>query len=182
MDEKERPGTHHDAAHATHLDNPRGRPFKVLGLQQVAIGHRDKDVLHRLWVDILGLELKGTFKSESENVLEDIAILGKGNTAIELDLMMPIDPDKSPKVHSPPLNHIGLWVDNLRAAMEYLPRNGVRLAGGIRINSEGYEVIFIHPKGNQEFNVSGEGVLVELIQAPPHVLKEYIDGYVPPED
>ena len=29
---------------------------------------------------------------------------------IEVDLMSPIDPDKSPKVHIPALNHIGMPV------------------------------------------------------------------------
>lgn len=27
--------------------------------------------------------------------------------------MQPIDPEKTPKVHIPALNHIGLWIDNL---------------------------------------------------------------------
>jgi len=31
-------------------------------------------------------------------------------------------------------------------------------------------VCFIHPKSNQEFPRSGEGVLIELVQAPPEVI------------
>jgi lactoylglutathione lyase len=38
--------------------------------------------------------------------------------------MQPIDPEKSPKVHVPALNHIGLWVDNLEAAVEDLSGKG----------------------------------------------------------
>ncbi len=148
-------------------------PFRILAVQQVALGAEDKTELHKLWVDIFGLPIKGQFKSEAENVDEDIAILGKGAHAVEIDLMQPIDPNKSPKVHTPALNHIGFWVDDLRAAHEYLPKAGVRLAGGIRKNAEGYEVIFIHPRGNDEFKISGNGVLVELIQAPPEVLEAY---------
>ncbi|WP_367184688.1 VOC family protein, partial [Limnohabitans sp. Rim8] len=48
------------------------RPFKVLGVQQIAIGGPDKLRLQKLWVDMLGLEVTGTFKSERENVDEDI--------------------------------------------------------------------------------------------------------------
>ena len=48
------------------------RPFKVLGIQQIAIGATSKTRLQKLWVDMLGLELTGTFKSERENVDEDI--------------------------------------------------------------------------------------------------------------
>ena len=29
---------------------------------------------------------------------------------------------------------------------------------------------FLHPKGSDEFPVSGEGVLIELVQAPPEVV------------
>ena len=31
------------------------RPFSVLGLQQIAVGSRDKSALRRLWLDLLGL-------------------------------------------------------------------------------------------------------------------------------
>ena len=44
------------------------RPFKVLGIQQIAIGGLDKKRLQKLWVEILGLEVTGTFVSDRENV------------------------------------------------------------------------------------------------------------------
>ena len=44
------------------------RPFKVLGIQQVAIGAPDKQRLRTLWVDLFGLPITGTFRSERENV------------------------------------------------------------------------------------------------------------------
>jgi len=46
------------------------RPFKVLGVQQIAIGGPDKQRLRKLWVDVFGLEVTGTFRSERENVDE----------------------------------------------------------------------------------------------------------------
>jgi lactoylglutathione lyase len=147
------------------------RPFRILGIQQVAIGGEDKARLKRLWVDLLGLDVKGHFVSERENVDEDICALGSGVHAVEVDLMMPLDVNKKPAVHTTPLNHIGLWVDHLPAAVEWLTAHGLRFApGGIRRGAAGHDVCFVHPKGNDQFPFGGEGVLIELVQAPPEVV------------
>ena len=149
------------------------RPFKVLGIQQIAVGGLDKDKLRTLWVDTLGLTLGGNYRSEKENVDEDIAFLGQGAHRVEVDLMQPLDPERSPKVHSPPLNHVGLWVDDLPAAVDWLTEHGLRFApGGIRQGASGFDVCFVHPKGNDEFPIGGEGVLIELVQAPAEVIEE----------
>lgn len=141
------------------------RPFRILGLQQIAVGAADKQALRKLWVDLLGVSVIDTYKSERENVDEDIAVLGRGPTRVEIDLMQPIDPDKKPKVHDPALNHLGLWVDNLAAAVEWLTAQGVGFTpGGIRKGAAGHDVCFIHPKNG------GAGVLIELVQAPPDVI------------
>jgi lactoylglutathione lyase len=29
----------------------------------------------------------------------------------------------------------------------------------------------VHPKGNEQFPLGGEGVLIELVQAPPEVVR-----------
>jgi len=148
------------------------RPFRVLGVQQIAVGAPSKQALRRLWVDLLGLTVKGNFRSESENVDEDIAEAGSGPLAVEVDLMQPIDPDGRPRVHEPALNHVGLWVDDLRAAVAWLEGRGVRFApGGIRKGAAGFDVCFIHPKGNDAAPVGGEGVLIELVQASPEVIE-----------
>lgn len=152
--------------------NPVGeRPFKILGLQQVAIGGPDKARLRTLWVDLLGLQPKGTFRSERENVDEDICALGHGAHEVEVDLMQPLDPDRKPAVHATPLNHIGLWVDDLPMAVQWLSARGLRFApGGIRRGAAGHDICFIHPKASEEFPFGGEGVLIELVQAPPEVV------------
>ncbi len=147
------------------------RPFRVLGIQQVAIGGPSKARLRELWVDKLGLEVTGNFRSERENVDEDICAIGSGAHKVEVDLMEPIDPAAKPAVHTTPLNHIGLWIDDLRAAVEWLSANGVRFApGGIRQGAAGFDICFVHPKSSAEFPVGGEGVLIELVQAPPDVI------------
>ncbi len=32
------------------------RPFRILGLQQIAVGATDKSALRKLWVDVLGIQ------------------------------------------------------------------------------------------------------------------------------
>jgi len=147
------------------------RPFRVLGIQQVAIGGTDKARMKRLWVDMLGLEQTGTFQSERENVDEDILVMGQGAFKVEVDIMQPMDIEKKPAVHATPLNHIGLWIDDLPLAVEWLTSRGVRFTpGGIRKGAAGYDITFLHPKSNDEFPIAGEGVLIELVQAPPEVI------------
>ena len=94
------------------------RPFKVLGIQQIAIGGPSKAKLRTLWVDMFGLEVTSTFVSERENVDEDICAMGSGPFKVEVDLMQPVDPEK-------------------------------------------------------ESPIGGEGVLIELVQAPPEVVSAF---------
>jgi lactoylglutathione lyase len=150
------------------------RPFNILGIQHVAIGNESKQKLEKFWIELLGLKRVSSFKSEKENVDEDILTIGKGPYAVEVDIMQPVDPEKTPKVHEPKLNHIGLWVDDLPRAVEWLTMQGVRFTpGGIRKGAAGYDICFIHPKGNEQFPLCSEGVLVELVQAPTEVIEAF---------
>ena len=150
------------------------RPFKVLGIQQISIGGTDKAQMKKLWVDMLGLEVTGTFQSERENVDEDICAMGKGPFKVEVDLMQPMDIDKKPAVHATPLNHVGLWIDDLPTAVQWLTAHGVRFApGGIRKGAAGFDICFLHPKANEEFPIAGEGVLIEMVQALPEVVAAF---------
>jgi len=150
------------------------RPFRVLGIQQIAVGATDKAALRNLWVDLLGLPITGNYVSERENVDEDIAAAGSGPFKVEVDLMQPLDPAKKPKVHEPALNHVGLWIDDLAAAVEWLGRNGVRFTpGGVRKGAAGFDICFIHPNGNAAAPIGGAGVLIELVQAPSEVREAF---------
>jgi len=151
-----------------------GRPFKVLGIQQIAVSGLDKNRLRSFWVDTLGLSLSGSYRSEAENVDEDISIVGHGPFKVEIDLMQPIDPDRTPRIQSPQLNHVGLWIDDLPAAVTWLQSKGVRFTpGGIRKGASGFDICFIHPKASEESPISGEGVLIELVQAPDEVREAF---------
>ena len=153
------------------INNTVQRPFRVLGIQQVAIGGTDKQRMKALWVDMLGLEQTGTFQSERENVDEDILAMGQGAFKVEVDIMQPLDIDKKPAVHTTPLNHIGLWIDDLAACGDWRTAQGVRFGpGGIRKGAAGFDICFLHPNSNDEFPIAGDGVLIELVQAPPDVI------------
>lgn len=157
------------------MSTPAGqRPFKVLGIQQIAIGGPSKERLKKLWVEMFGLAVTGNYVSERENVDEDITAMGSGPFKVEVDLMQPLDPAKKPAVHEPPLNHVGLWIDDLPVAVEWLTAQGVRFApGGIRKGASGYDITFLHPKANEQFPIAGEGVLIELVQAPAEVIAAF---------
>ena len=159
------------AADAPDTDGNDPGPFRVLGVQQIAIGALEKARLRSLWVDLLGLTPIGQSRNEQENVDEDTVAAGRGLLQVEVDLMEPVDPERRPRVHEPALNHIGLWVDDLRAAVDWLQKQGVRFTpGGIRPGASGFDVCFIHPKGSSEEPLGGEGVLIELVQAPPKIV------------
>jgi lactoylglutathione lyase len=150
------------------------RPFSVLGIQQIAVGGLDKQSLRKFWVDTLGLDFVGSYQSESENVDEDILSMGTGAFKVEVDLMQPIDPEGRPRVHDPALNHVGLWIDDLQAAVAWLTEQGVRFTpGGIRKGASGFDVCFVHPKGSEDAPIGAGGVLVELVQAPAEVRKAF---------
>lgn len=72
--------------------------FKVLGIQQVAIGGLDKGALAGFWVEKMGIKKVGDYRAEKENVDEDILQLGSGPHAVEIDLMQPLNPEVAPKV------------------------------------------------------------------------------------
>jgi lactoylglutathione lyase len=100
--------------------------------------------------------------------------MGVGAFKVEVDLMEPVDINKKPAVHLTPLNHVGLWIDDLPKAVEWLSSQGVRFApGGIRKGAAGFDICFLHPKGNDDFPISGEGVLIEMVQAPAAVVEAF---------
>ncbi len=148
------------------------RPFKVIGICHVAIVVADKARTRWLWEEILGGQQTSSFISASENVEESIYMLGVGRYRQEIDLIEPINSIQAPQQARVNLNHIALWVDNLQSAVKWMEAKGKRFTpGGIRKGSLGHEVCFIHPKASATCPVSGEGVLIELVQAPNDVLR-----------
>ena len=71
--------------------------------------------------------------------------------------MTPVDPKKTPIVHTPALHHIGLTCDNVKAAVDYLESKNRTIAGEVIFTNDGKEGAFIHPW-------SAYRALVELVQ------------------
>ena len=62
-------------------------------------------------------------------------------------------------------------MDDLPACVAHLTSQGMRFTpGGIRKGASGFDVCFLHPKASAEQPLSGEGVLIELVQAPQEVI------------
>jgi pyruvate/2-oxoglutarate dehydrogenase complex dihydrolipoamide acyltransferase (E2) component len=97
------------------------KPFRILGIQQIAIGGPTRQRLRTLWVDMLGLDGHRHFVSERENVDEDICASAAGRRGRGRPDAAD-RPDKKPAVHTTPLNHVGLWIDDLPKAVEWLTR------------------------------------------------------------
>jgi hypothetical protein len=74
------------------------KPFRILGVQQIAIGSVEKGPLKSLWQDIFGFKPHASKRLEKENVEEDILKIGPFPYEVEVDLMTPIDPNGIPKV------------------------------------------------------------------------------------
>jgi lactoylglutathione lyase len=109
-----------------------------------------------------------------ENVDEEILSLGRGLGQVEVDLMQPIDEQQKPTIHEPTLHHVGLWIDELRPAVCWLVTQGVRLTpGGIRRGAAGHDICFVHPRPSHYFPISGQGALIELVQAPAALVLAY---------
>jgi lactoylglutathione lyase len=105
---------------------------------------------------------------------EDITAMGSGPFKVEVDLMQPLDPAKSRRCNEPPLNHIGLWIDNSRS-----PSSGSRhracvsrRAASARAPPASTSPSCI-PRAMNNRPIGGNGVLIELVQAPPEVVSAF---------
>ena len=77
----------------------------------------------------------GTFAASARTSTRTSARSAAAPTKVEVDLMQPLDPDKKPAVHATPLNHVGLWIDDLPAAVAWL--SGARRALRARRHPQG---------------------------------------------
>jgi lactoylglutathione lyase len=63
-------------------------------------------------------------------------------------------------------------VDDLPSCHSHLSSLGyVFTPGGIRPGAAGHDICFLHPKPRE--GLGGQGVLIELVQAPPDVIEAW---------
>ncbi len=156
---------------AKHERRPTRSPSSACSRSR--IGGRSKARLRALWVEMLGLAADAAaFARSARTSTKTSARIGRGPTKVEVDLMEPIDPARQARracdAAQPrrPLDRRPARRGRLarrRAASASRPaasapaRRGTTSASSTR-------------RASDEFPIAGEGVLIELVQAPPEVI------------
>ena len=127
-------------------------------LDHVGIAVKDLRESLAFYRDALGLEIEAPEDVPSQRVRAHFVPVGPSS----LELLQSTAPEspiaKFLEKHGPGLHHITLRVDDIRAVLQKLKTNGVRLVDEQpRQGAEGSLVAFIHPS-------AAHGVLVELKQ------------------
>ncbi len=117
----------------------------------------------RFYGQLLGMEVRDRETVEAERVKVAMLPAGAGPQAPRIELLEGADAEsvisKFVAARGPGLHHIALRVDDLRATMEQLKKEGARVLNEPREGAGGHTYVFVHP-------ASTGGVLVELIQKP----------------
>ena len=136
----------------------RDLPFKVLGLEHVAIALSDSDDLRTFFTEKLGLEIGRKEKVIDQGVLTEIFNLGSSKVEFLNPLSESSTVSKFLDKRGNAMHHIALSVDDISKAISFLIDEGVEMIDTApRVGAEGYSIAFIHPK-------STSGILVELCQ------------------
>jgi methylmalonyl-CoA/ethylmalonyl-CoA epimerase len=130
-------------------------------IEHIGIATRELSEALGFWRDALGLEV-----IETEEVAEQgvrVAMLPIGETRVEL--LEPLS-EASPvakflEKRGAGLHHIAVRVEDIRATLAHMKKQGIRLIDETpRIGAGGCLVAFIHPS-------SAQGVLLELVEQTP---------------
>lgn len=146
-------------ANCLHSTHPKTRTWNVLKVNHVAVAVPDLEKISTLYKDILGIKTSEPEAQPEHGVYT--VFVDVGNTKIEL--LLPHG-NKSPissfleKNKAGGMHHLCLEIDDIKAAMEDLKQNNIRLLSDeYKIGAHGKPVIFLHPK-------DCGGVLIELEQ------------------
>jgi methylmalonyl-CoA/ethylmalonyl-CoA epimerase len=130
----------------------------MMKIEHIGIATRALDEALGFWREALGLELEATEVVVEQRVR--VAMLSVGESHVEL--LEPTDADspvaKFLEKRGPGLHHIAVRVEDIRATLENLKKQGMRLIDETpRTGAGGCLVAFVHPS-------SAQGVLLELVQ------------------
>lgn len=130
-------------------------------IEHIGIATRELSEALGFWRDALGLEVVETEEVAEQGVR--VAMLPIGETRVEL--LEPLS-EASPvakflEKRGAGIHHIAVRVDDIRATLEHLKKQGLRLIDETpRVGVGGCLVAFIHPS-------SAQGVLLELVEHTP---------------
>ncbi|MBT3590795.1 MAG: methylmalonyl-CoA epimerase [Candidatus Marinimicrobia bacterium] len=134
--------------------------MKILGIEHIGVAVKNISDNAPFWNHILGLNKTGSETVKDQGVKTDIFNTGKG----KIELLEALD-DTSPIAkyldrRGPGIHHVCLQVEDITTAIKELKDNNIQTIGDhYTTGSEGYKIIFIHPK-------TTGGVLVELAEKP----------------
>jgi len=135
-------------------------PFKVLGIEHIALAVKDVETPSNLFGSLLGIEHTSSEKITDQKVNTHIFDTTQGKIEL-LDALSGDSPiSQFLENRGEGIHHIAFKVDKLQPALDYLKSNGIQLIDkSPRVGAEGLLIAFLHPK-------STHGVLVELCQSP----------------
>jgi methylmalonyl-CoA/ethylmalonyl-CoA epimerase len=127
-------------------------------IEHIGIATKGLDEALRFWRDALGLEVVETEEVAEQKVR--VAMLPVGESRVEL--LEPTSEDspiaKFISKRGAGIHHIAVRVEDIRASLERLKEQGLRLIDETpRIGAGGCLVAFVHPS-------SANGVLLELVE------------------
>ena len=130
----------------------------TLKVDHIGIATRSIEEALGFWRDALGLEVKHTETVEEQGV--NVAMLPAGEPRVEL--LEPTGPAspvaKFLEKRGPGIHHVAVRVDDIRASLARLKREGARLIDEEpRAGAGGCLVAFVHP-------AASGGVLLELVE------------------
>jgi methylmalonyl-CoA/ethylmalonyl-CoA epimerase len=130
-------------------------------VDHIGVATRSIEEALKFWRDALGLEVKHTETVEEQGV--HVAMLPAGEPRVEL--LEPTGPAspvaKFLEKRGPGIHHVAVRVEDIRASLARLKREGARLIDEEpRVGAGGCLVAFVHP------SASG-GVLLELVEHAP---------------
>ena len=132
--------------------------MKILGIEHIGIAVNSIDKDAPFWKHILNLHHRGTEAVENEGVTTDIYDTGRGKVELLESMGSSTPLGKFLENRGAGMHHVCFEVDNITTAIKELKELNIQvLSNEPTIGSEGYKVVFIHPK-------STGGVLVELAE------------------
>ena len=135
-----------------------GELYMIEKIDHIGVAVKSIDESMKVYTEILGLKVTGIETVEEQKVKTAFIPIGES----EIELLESTSPDgpiaKFIEKRGEGIQHIALRVDNLKAKLEELKQNGVRLIDeNPRLGAGGAKIAFIHPKDTK-------GVLIELCE------------------
>ncbi len=136
------------------------KALRILEIHHVAVAVGDLAQARSLYLDVLGLEDRGSEAVPDQKV----RVLFAGAGASKVECLEPLGPDSTVarflEKRGPGLHHVAYRVADLDAALAELRRRGARLIDASpRPGAGGTRVAFLHPSATG-------GVLTELVEDP----------------